>query len=458
LGRFENQTSYFCNYCAQQGVNNGYFTKVGKDRMLRKLTLIICSALTVIGLAAIALAQTPSASPSTTAVSGVIGEVKAIDAKQIIVRADSGVLSTVNISDKTQYKRMALDAKTLTNATDITLADVGQGDRVWARWRPNSDQTTVPAAQLVVMNKADLAKKQEQERAEWRSRGVSGIVSAVNPSTREITVTSRSLMGQPQTVIIPITEKVLVRRYPPDTIPKYSEAKPSKLEEVKVKDQLRALGDKSADGTHLAAEEVVFGTFIVAAGTVTAIDAANGLVKINDLTKKPITVLIKPDSVIRRLPQNMQMMLGNIAGGAGAAGGPGGQQPGGASGRPQGQSGQTQTAQGSGAAGPGGEGQRQGGGPGGQGGGRGLNGNMADMLDRLPTITINDLKVGDTVLMSSLPGADPTQLTAISLVSGAETLLAMAAQRQQQGGGQARPQGVDLNGSFGGMFGGIGGP
>jgi Ni2+-binding GTPase involved in maturation of urease and hydrogenase len=93
--------------------------------------------------------------------------VKAIDtdAKQIIVRADSGVLSTVNISDKTQYKRMAPDAKTLTNASDITLADVGQGDRVWARWRPNSDQTAVPAAQLVVMSKADLAKKQEQERA-----------------------------------------------------------------------------------------------------------------------------------------------------------------------------------------------------------------------------------------------------------------------------------------------------
>jgi len=33
-----------------------------------------------------------------------------------------------------------------------------------------------------------------------------------------------------------------MRRYPPDTVPKYSEAKPSSLEEVKVKDQLRALG------------------------------------------------------------------------------------------------------------------------------------------------------------------------------------------------------------------------
>ena len=85
-------------------------------------------------------------------------------------------------------------------------------------------------------------------------------------------------------------------------------------------------------------------------------------------------------------------------------------------------------------------------------------GSMADMLEKLPVISINDLKVGDTILMSSLPGADPTQLTAIQLVTGAETLLAMAAARPQQGG-QGRPQGgVDLNGSFGGMFGGLGGP
>jgi hypothetical protein len=86
-------------------------------------------------------------------------------------------------------------------------------------------------------------------------------------------------------------------------------------------------------------------------------------------------------------------------------------------------------------------------------------GTMADMLERWPTISINELKVGDTILMSSLPGADPTQFTAIQLVTGAESLLAMAAARQQQGGGrQQGGGGVDLNGSFGGMFGGLGGP
>lgn len=397
--------------------------------------LVLVSSLLLIATAS-ALAQTPGPSPAAQ-ISGVIGEVKAIDAatNQMVVRADNGVINTVGINDKTQYKRMAPGAKSLAGATDVTLAEVGAGDRVWARWRPNTDQKTTPAVQLVIMSKADLAKKQEQEKAEWRKRGVSGIVASVNPSTQEITVSSRSLMGPAQNVIIPVNEKVLMRRYPPDTIPKYSDAKPGKFEEIKVGDQLRALGDKSADGTHLTAEEVVFGTFKIAGGTVTALDAASNQIKITDLqTKKPLTINIKPDSVIRRFPQGMMM--------GGGMGGPG-------QGQAQGAGGQGQRPQGAG--GP------QGAGPGGPQGRPGGGGNMADMLERLPVISISELKVGDVILLSSLPGSDPTQLTAISLVSGVEPLLQMMAARQQQGG--ARPQGgVDLNGSFGGMFGGVGVP
>lgn len=428
--------------------------KSHRDITVQKTSVIIVAAI-ILALGVAVWAQTPSPSP-TTQISGVIGEVKAIDvaSNQMMVRADNGVIATVGLNDKTQYKRMAPGAKSLTGATDITLADVGQGDRIWARWRPGTDQKTVPAAQLVVMSKADLVKKQEQERAEWRRRGVSGIVASVNPSTQEITVSSKSLMGQTQNIIIPVNEKVLMRRYPPNTIPKYSEAKPSKFEEVKVNDQLRALGDKSADGTHLAAEEVVFGTFKIAGGTVTALDVANNQIKINDLqTKKPLTIIIKPDSVIRRFPEGGGMMMGGMG-----MGGPGG----GGQARPQGQG----QGQGQGPAQGQGQGQMQAGqgqkpaGAGGPGGPQGMRpaggGNMADMLERLPVISINELKVGDVILMSSLPGADPTQLTAISLVSGVEPLLQMMAARQQQGGGQRG--GVDLNGSFGGMFGGIGVP
>ena len=420
--------------------------RISEAKIVQHLLILTLTLIALLGIAFNVAGQTPGASSTPPAVSGVIGEVKAIDsgAKQMIVRADNGVLFTVNLSDKTQYKRMALGQTTLTSATEITLSDIGQGDRVWARWRPGSDQKTVPSAQVVVMSKADVAKKHEQERAEWRRRGVSGIVAALNPATKEITVSSRTLMGTPQSVIIPVTDKVMIRRYPPDSIPKYSEARPSKFEELKTGDQLRALGDKSADGTHLTAEEVVFGSFRIAGGTVTAIDAANNQIKINDLqTKKPLTIALRPESVLRRFPE------GGMFGGSPGAGGPG--RPNAAGGTPP-ASGQGKPSPNQPPPAGGGAGQ-QAGGPG-PGGGM----NMADLLERLPTISINDLKVGDTVIMSSLQGSDPNQLTAVSLVAGIEPLLTMMAARQPAGGQGGRSQGVDLNGSFGSMFGGIGVP
>jgi Cu/Ag efflux protein CusF len=425
-------------------------------RILAILIATIVSALN-------APAQTPQPSPAApgSGFTNVNGEVKSIDAtaKQVIVRADSGTLSTVNLSEKAQYFRVAPGEKSLTNATSITLADVGEGDRVLAQGRSSADGKSLSGLRLVVMTKADIAKKHDQERADWRRRGVLGMVTSINTAAKEVTITSRTLMGTSQSVIIPITDKVMIRRYPPDSIPKFSEAKPSSFEELKAGDQVRALGDKSADGTHLTAEEVVFGSFRLVGGTVTAIDAATGEVKISDLkSKQPLTIVIKSDSVMRRVPENFGAMLG----GGGMSAGPGAPPrgsvaPGPAQGQGQGQSqgqgqGQAARAQGS---------QGQGGGAGGpQGGGMRMGGGnmtMAEMLDRLPIISINELKVGDVVIMSSIKGADPTRITAISLVTGVEPLLTMMAARQQAGG-QPRPAAVDLNSSFGSMFGGMGLP
>ena len=61
------------------------------------------------------------------------------------------------------------------------------------------------------------------------------------------------------------------------------------------------------------------------------------------------------------------------------------------------------------------------------------------MLERLPTIAIADVKVGDTIIVSSTQGVDPSRLTAIALVSGADNLLAMLAPRPQPGQSTPNP-------------------
>jgi hypothetical protein len=187
----------------------------------------------------------------------------------------------------------------------------------------------------------------------------------------------------------------------------------AKFEELKVGDQLRALGERNPEGTAFNAEKVVTGSFKTVAGVITAIDAATGELKINDMqTKQPLTIVVKQDAVLRRFPAASEMGGGMMMVRPGGGGGAGGQAP------PAG-------------------GQAAGQGPGGPG--RAGGGNMQDMLERLPTIALADVKVGDTIIVSSTKGADPTRLTAISLISGADTLLNMLAARQQQAGGPATP-------------------
>jgi hypothetical protein len=288
------------------------------------------------------------------------------------------------------------------------------------------------------MTKGDLAKKQDAERAEWRRRGILGVITALKPETNEITITSRTMAGS-QTVVIPVADKTEMRRYAPDSI-RFADAKPSKFSELKVGDQLRALGDRTEDPLRFKpAEKVVTGSFRTVGGVVTAVDPATGEIKINELEKKtPFTIVVKQDSVLRKFPPPGQMgMMGGMRGGEGGA--PGGPPPQGQAGaRPQG---------GPPAGGPGG-------GPGGPGGRGGFN--INDMLERLPTISIADVKVGDTIIVSSTQGVDPTRLTAISLVSGADTLLAMLAPRPQPG--QQAPNPAAGLGGAGGITFGIGLP
>ena len=404
--------------------------------------LLFAAAIAIAGListsfglttVAASLQQTPD--PGIQA-KGAIGEVKSIDpaSKLVTIKTDAGSVVMVLYTDRTTYKKLAPGEQSLTGATDITFADVAEGDRVWARGTVAEDKKSVSALQIVVMSKGDIAKKQEAERLDWRRRGILGVITGLKPEGTEITIQSRTMAGA-QSVIIPVSDKTEMRRYAPDSI-KFSDAKPSSFAELKVGDQLRALGDREPDGTHFKPQKVVTGSFRTIGGVVTAVDSATGEIKINELEKKkPFTIVIKGDSVLRKFPPASELgaMMGGFrpGGGGGAPGGaPGGQaQPQGQGARPQG-------------TGPGG--------PGGPGGGRG-GFNINEMLERLPTISVADVKVGDTIIVSSTQGLDPTRLTAIALVSGADTLLTMLAPRPQPG--QATPNPASGLGGSGISFG-----
>ncbi len=313
----------------------------------------------------------------------ILGEIGSVDAakKEFSVKSADGAASTVQINDATKLMRIPPGEKDLAKAETIKFEELGVGDRVLVRGGS-------PATSVIVMTKAAIAKKHESDRAEWQKRGVSGPVTAVNPETKEITISTRTAEGRKE-IVIDGKEAASVRRYAPDSI-RFSDAKPSSIAELKKGDQLRALGDRDATGLKLKAEEIVFGTFQSIAGTIKTVNAASGELTITNLdTKKPVVIKVNTDTSSKKLPAMLATRLAmSIRAPAGAA-------PAGAAGSR---------------------------GPGGPGG----NMDFSAILERMPALDIAELKSGDAIILSGTMGNDPSKVTAIVVVSGVEPLLTAA--------------------------------
>lgn len=391
---------------------------------MRKVFVFSALALFAFTLSTSALAQADDPAITATRVFGKITEIDAPKG-EVTIKTEAGSVVVAQVSEKTTYERMPPGETDRSKAEKIALTDIAVGDGIYARGYVAQDRKSLPAQQVIVVSQSEIAKKQEKERQEWRQRGISGIIAALNPQTKEVTITARAAAG-PQPVIISVTDKVKMRRYAPDSI-KFSDAKKSSFDELKVGDQLRAKGEKSADGTHFTAEELVTGSFRTIGGAVASVDAATGEIKINDLqTKQPLTVIVRKDSQLKRIPAEFMQMM--AARGAGGPGGPGAGSPPAGSNAAAAQGGKPPAAGGPGAGGP------PNGGPGGPGGG-GFD--IQRVIDNLPATTLAELKPGEMLLISSTSGADPSRVTAITLVAGVEPIFTMLQARQ--GGPANRP-------------------
>jgi hypothetical protein len=355
-------------------------------------------------------AQAPASSAKV-----VSGEVSGIDAsaKQLKVKSDNGVTYTVAVQDNTIYQRLPLGETDQKKAVRIALTDVTVGDRLLTRGPLDAASNTVTVRTVLIMTKADVAQKQQQDRTDWQKRGITGIVAGVNPATKEITISTR---GRDSKTVILDASAAVVRRYALDSV-RFADAKPSSIAEVQAGDTVRALGDKSDDGTHFKTQEIIAGSFQTIAATVISVDAATGEVRVTDLqTKKPVTVRTNPVSMLRRLDEKTATFLARRfnpdSASAGGRGGPGG--------APERQAGAAPT----GAGADGGNLRGAFGGPGGPGGGG--NFDLQQVLERSPQLSLPELKKGDALIISSAKGADNSSVTAISLVAGVEPFLLAA--------------------------------
>jgi hypothetical protein len=205
----------------------------------------------------------------------------------------------------------------------------------------------------------------------------------------EITLENRSPQGVQHTIVV-VTQTTVIRRYAPDSV-KFNEAALSSLNEIAIGDQVRTRGDKSEDGARVTANDLVFGTFLTTLGSIVEVNRAEGqMTMIDSTSKKQLTIRLR------------EMMFGHAGGAAEPPHGP-----------PT---------------------------------------NVAQMLQQLPNGSVDDLKAGTSVVVTSTRGQRSDRVTGIMVIANVDVLIQMA---QSQAAG-ASPMDA-LNKLHGGMMGGPGG-
>jgi hypothetical protein len=313
--------------------------------------------------AVLLLVSLAAAAPVETRPDRVVGEVSAVESGRLTILAPGGSSIVLTADASTRCIKTKPGAATLEGAEPIPIGDIAVGDRVLAAGSSSTDGS-LSARQVVVMSRGDIAARQQRDRDEWRRRGMGGVVKAVDPDRQEIAIDVR---GSKAPVIVSTTEKkAAFRRYASDSV-RFDDARPSALVEVQVGDQLRVLGDRSEDGTRIAAEQVVSGAFRTILATVRGVDAEKSELEVTTGARADkLSVAVSREAMLRRLAPEQAK---EVKGGA----------------------------------------------------------NLADLLERMPAFSLGELKAGDSVALSSARGTDDRRVTAVVLVAGIEPLLAPAA-------------------------------
>ncbi len=328
-----------------------------------------------------ALAQAPAVATAPATVTSQRGTVKTVSGDTLTMATDAGPVVTVSVASGAKIVQLAVGSVDLKTAKPSQLTDISVGDRVLVIGRAGDAPGSFNALRVILMKSADIAQMQAAQQADWKARGVGGIVSAVDPASGTVTLAVGS-----KKLVVDTSSKTVFRRFTGDSV-KYEDAKPGTFAQIHPKDQLQARGTKSADGASMQAEEVVSGAFENLSGLVAGIDPAARTITLKDLmTHKVFTVNVTTNSNIRTLPPYIATrMAARTNGGGGRAGG----------------------------AGAGADGAR-----------RSAGMDLSQMIGSLPSMTLADLKNGDAVMIvASEPSPGSSTVTAITLLAGVEPIL-----------------------------------
>jgi hypothetical protein len=333
----------------------------------------------------------------------VMGTVTEFKPLAIGIQADDGRAMLLKFGPDTSVLTVIPGETDLKKAKPAAITDIVTGDRIMASYVEGLSDVR----RVVLITNRDIAKRNEAERQDWKARGISGIVKSVEGD--RILLELRTAEGA-HTVTVVVSGKTKLRRYAPDSV-RFTDAVMSTTAEISMGDQLQARGPKSDADTKMAAEDIVFGTFLTKLGTITAVNREAGEIQIQDVaTNLPLTIHITAASQLKMMPDMRAILFGAKPAEHSAAPPP--REPAGRF-------------------------------------------DLQRTLQQLPPAKLEDLKVGGGVMVTSTKGTKGNELTAIMMLANADFFVSMAKGSASDPTGAS---GMDAIGKLhGGMLGGPGG-
>jgi ribosomal protein L24 len=320
---------------------------------------LIGLTLCIAAWAAAARAQVPEASR----LGRVQGEVLSVGKNEILLSTSYGPF-TIRIETGTEFRRVPAQGPFLKNAVTSTVDEISIADKLLVVGEVYPIYKLVRGRSLFVIPQVEISRRNVREAEIWDERGVSGKVTAVNLEKNLVTIKIRNLANY-STLDIQLQPNTIVKRYTPLSA-KYADAITGRIVDIRTGDVLRALGSRPGVNT-FNAEIVVTGAFRTTVGRVVSVSDTTGELILEDIrTRQYVTVVCGPDADLRRLSVSQQLVV-----------------PAAQLGRPR---------------------------------------SVDSIFYRSPQVGVRDIRIGDTVAVSSARLASPTRISAINLLVGVEYL------------------------------------
>lgn len=319
---------------------------------------------------------------------------------ELMVQPDHGRSVDVKFSSETEMLQVPPGVHDLKQARPVKVTDIDTGDRVLVSFVSGLTE----ARRIVLISAVDITARNEAVKKDWQDRGTFGTVASLEAG--RVVLQKRTPKGA-ESLTVAITPSTVIRRYAPGSV-RFADAMLSNPSEISVGDQLRCRGAKSEDGKGVTAEEIVFGTFLTKAGPILSVNRDAGEVRIQDLaTNQPLTVKVTENSQLKAMPDMRTMFASMMRAGK------------------KGQDEHMPSVAGF---------------------------DFARMIAQLPVATMDDLKTGSNVIVTSTRGERPGEVTAIMVLANADAIIEMA---QMETGDSPQSAGMSITDALSHIHGGV---